>query len=240
MRTAPALLLLSLGLAAAAPAYAQFSATLGDTGAGTRTANAVPSTPLPISIPPGVAVQTEMDGKDTDLLGMVKGLLAGAATPKRGAGADAAASSNPFLALLGDGQLTALLKDIHHLHVVAFRPPAAVAGNAPTDYLAFYEKPLEAEGGHRLLYLTQGTPVVTVGFDQPRGFAAVVQSGDTVYVVRADGYPDMAVVGSLLRTFGASVPALNMPSTEPVPVSPAPPAHKATPKKATHAKARRA
>ena len=222
MRTTPALLLLALCAALSAPACAQ-----------------TPAAPFPIPLPPGAAVQLEMDGKDTDLLGMVKGLLAGAATPKTGAGADAAASSNPFLALLGDGQLTALLKDIHHLHVVSFKPPAAVAGATPTDYLAFYEKPFEAEGGHRLLYITQGTQVVTVGFDQPVGFAAVVSSGDTVYVVRADGYPDMAVVGSLLRTFGAAVPALNMPGAAPASVTTAPRVHKATPK-ATHVKARKA
>lgn len=219
MRTAPALLL--LGIALAAPARAQ-----------------TPSTPLPIPLPPGAAVQTEMDGRDADLLGMVKGLLAGAATPKSGAGADAAAS-NPFLALLGDGQLTALLKDIHHLHVVSFKPAPAVAGAAPTDFLAFYEKPFEAEGGHRLLYLTQGSQVVTVGFDQPRGFAAAVQSGGTVTVVRADGYPDMAVLGNLLRTFGAAVPSLILPAAPPVSATPAPPAHKPTPKPA-RAKARKA
>ena len=88
-----------------------------------------------------------------------------------------------------------------------------------------------------MLYLTQGSQVVTVGFDQPRGFAAVVASADTVYVVRADGYPDMAVVGSLLRTFGAAVPALSLPGA--ASAAPAPPAHKPTPK-AAHAKARRA
>ena len=219
MRTSPALLLLSFGLAVASPARAQ-----------------TPSAPLPIPLPPGAAVQLEMDGKDADLLGLVKGLLAGAATPKMGAAVDAAAP-NPFLALLGDGQLTALLKDIHHLHVVTFKPAAAPAGAAPTDYLAFYEKPFEAEGGHRLLYLTQGTSVVTVGFDAPRGFAAVVQSGGTVSVVRADGYPDMAVVGNLLRTFGAAVPALTLPSAPPAP--PVSAAHRPMPK-ATHAKARKA
>lgn len=69
---------------------------------------------------------------------------------------------------------------------------------------------------------------MTVGFDQPRGFAAVFQSGGMVYVVRADGYPDMAVLGGLLRTFGANVPM----TTPPAPRKAAP--------KATRAKARRA
>ncbi len=235
MRTMPALLLLSLSLAV--PARAQFPTSLGQTGDGKRmTADrAAPSTPLPIPLPPGAAVQMEMDGKDSDLLGMVKGLLAGAATPKKGSVADAVAS-NPFLALLGDGQLTALLRDIHHLHVVSFKPAADAAGAAPTDFLAFYEAPFEAEGGHRLLYITQGSQVVTVGFDQPRGFAAAIHSGDTVYVVRADGYPDMAVVGSLLRTFGAAVPSLSMPTPAPAPVHPA---RKPAPKPA-RARARKA
>ncbi len=221
MRTAVALSLV-VAAALAAPADAQFSTSLGQIGAGTRMTDrpAAPSSPLPIPLPPGVAVQMELDGKDADLIGMVKSLLAGAATPKTGAREDAAAggAGNPLVTLLGDGQLTALL---------------------PTDFLAFYEKPFVAEGGHRLLYLSSGTPVVTVGFDQPRGFAAVVQSGSMVYVVRADGYPDMAVVGNLLRTFGSAIPTPNLPTAVPAPVPHTSPAHKAVPK-AIRAKARRA
>ena len=160
-----------------------------------------------------------MDGKDTDLLGMVKGLLAGAVTPKTGAGVDSAAgrAGNPLASLLGDGQFTALLKDIHHLHIVSFRPadvpfPVSAVGAAapalpPTDFLAFYEKPFVAEGGHRLLYLSGGTSVVTVGFEQPRGFAAVIQSGGTV----------------TLRTFGSAIPTLSAPHITPSPAPPAPP-----------------
>lgn len=223
MRTAPVLLLL-LGLAAAAPARAQTTSPAA----------------LPIPLPPGAAVQMELDGRDADLLGMVKGLLAGTAAPKTGTGAQVIVGGSPALSFLGDGQLTLLLKDIHHLHVVSFKPadppavtvPANAAASPPTDFLAFYEKPFEAEGGHRLLYLNSGSsPVVTVGFDQPRGFAAVFQSSGMVYVVRADGYPDMAVLGGLLRTFGAAVPTPSTPA-------PAPAAHKAAPK-AAHARTRR-
>jgi len=54
-----------------------------------------------------------------------------------------------------------------------------------------------------------------------------------VYVVRADGYPDMTVLGGLLRTFGAAAPTPNMPA-------PASPARKAPARKAAHPKARRA
>lgn len=241
MRTVP-LLSLALAAAFAAPAGAQAPVvTFGPGLTQTTAAPAAPARPLPIPLPPGAAVQMEMAGRDGDLLGMVKGLLAGAATPKTGGAADPAAGpdaagANPFLGFLGDGQLTALLKDIHRLHVVSFKPAASAA---PTDFLAFYEKPFEAEGGRRLLYLSGGTPVVTVGFDQPRGFAAVVQSSGTVTVVRADGYPDMTVVGNLLRTFGAAIPTPNMPAAAPAPVVPKPPAHRPTPK-APHAKARRA
>ena len=232
MRTVPTLLLL-LGAAFAVPARAQS-----------------PISPLPIPVPPGAVVQMEMDGQDADLLGMVKSLLAGAATPKSGtkpghaARPEAAADANPFLSFLGDGQLTALFKDIHHLHVLSFKPADPPAADAaapavqPTDFLAFYEKPFEAEGGHRLLYFSGSTPVVTVGFDQPRGFAAVVQSSGTVYVVRADGYPDMTVVGGLLRTFGSAIPTAGLMGTPPAPTPAAPPAHKA-PQKAGHTRARR-
>ena len=263
MRTTPALLLL-LGIALAAPARAQFPTTLGQAGAVGRVnqrgqgahlpfpliqdgasrrvlTGPAASSPLPIPLPPGAAVQMELDGRDADLLGMVKGLLAGTATPKTRAGAQGTVGGSPALSFLGNGQLTLLLKDIHHLHVVSFKPadppavtfPASATAPPPTDFLAFYEKPFEAEGGHRLLYLNSGSsPVVTVGFDQPRGFAAVFQSSGMVYVVRADGYPDMTVLGGLLRTFGAAAPTPNMPV-------PAPAARKATVRKAAHPKARR-
>ena len=238
MRTV-ALVSLLLGVALAAPASAQ--APVITLGPGlTQTPPAAPVHALPIPLPPGAAVQMEMDGQDADLLGMVKSLLAGAATPKTAGGAAAgpdAAGANPFLSFLGDGQLTALLKDIHHLHVVSFKPAPLPAGAAPTDFLAFYETPLEAQGGHRLLYLSGGTPVVTVGFDQPRGFAAVVQSPGSVFVMRADGYPDMTVVGNLLRTFGGAMPMPNLPGATPAPAPPAPPAHRAVPRKTTHKKA---
>lgn len=236
MRTVAVLSLL-LGAALAAPVRAQAPDVTAFGPGLTQTTPATPPRPLPIPLPPGVAVQMEMDGQDADLLGMVKSLLAGAATRKTGAGANAAAGpdANPFLSFLGDGQLTALLKDIHHLHVLSFKP---IASAAPTDFLAFYEQPFEAQGGHRLLYVSGVTPVVTVGFDQPRGFAAVVQSSGTVFVMRADGYPDMTVIGSLLRTFGSAIPK-PLTGVTPAPTSPAPPAHKATPK-TPHAKARRA
>ena len=237
MRTVPALLLL-LGVALAAPACAQAPDVVTFGPGLTQTAPTV-APALPIPVPPGVVVQVEMDGRDGDLLGMVKSLLAGAASPKTNARTQAGANANPFAAFLGDGQLTALLKDIHHLHVLSFKTAEPPAAGGQTDFLAFYEKPFEAEGGHRLLYLSE-QKVVTVGFDQPRGFAAVVQSSGTVFVVRADGYPDMTVIGNLLRTFGSAIPTSGLLGVTPTPVPAAPPAHKATPKKAVRARARRA
>jgi hypothetical protein len=222
MRTVAVLVCL-LGIAVSAPVCAQAPA---------------PAPALPIPLPPGAAVQMELDSRDGDLLGMVKGLLAGAATPKTGAGAGAA-NANPFANFLSDGQLTALLKDIHHLHVVSFKPAPTPAGAAaPADFLAFYETPFEAQGGHRMLYLSE-QQVVAVGFDQPRGFAVTaVQPSGIVTVVRADGYPDMTVLGSLLRMFGGM--AGGLPATPALPNPPAPaarPAPHTAPK--THAKARR-
>ncbi len=226
MRTVAVLVCL-LGIAVSAPVCAQAPA---------------PAPALPIPLPPGAAVQMELDSRDGDLLGMVKGLLAGAATTPgstTGSASPATPDANPFVSLLSDGQLTALLKDIHHLHVLSFKPAPTPAGAAaPADFLAFYETPFEAQGGHRMLYLSE-QKVVTVGFDQPRGFAAVVQSSGTVFVVRADGYPDMTVIGSLLRTFGGGVSVPGLSVATPASVPPAPPTRKAAPT-APHAKARRA
>jgi len=231
MRTVAVLVCL-LGIAVSAPVCAQAPA---------------PAPALPIPLPPGAAVQMELDSRDGDLLGMVKGLLAGAATTPGSTTGSAAASAspaapgaNPFVSLLSDGQLTALLKDIHHLHVLSFKPAPTPAGAAaPADFLAFYETPFEAQGGHRMLYLSE-QKVVAVGFDQPRGFAlAAVQSLGSVIVVRADGYPDMTVLGGLLRTFGGLVPGLPTmtPPTVSAPTPAARPAPRSVPK--TPAKARR-
>jgi len=228
MRTVAVLFCL-LGIAVSAPVCAQAPA---------------PAPALPIPLPPGAAVQMELDSRDGDLLGMVKGLLAGAATTPgstTGSASPAAPDANPFVSLLSDGQLTALLKDIHHLHVLSFKSGngAAAPAGQTADLLTFYEKPFEAEGGHRMLYLSE-QKVVAVGFDQPRGFAlAAVQSLGSVIVVRADGYPDMTVLGGLLRTFGGLVPGLPTmtPPTVSAPTPAARPAPRSVPK--TPAKARR-
>ena len=92
-------------------------------------ATSIPATALPIPLPPNAAVQTELNTQDQDILGMAKSFLNGMADKKTGdAKAAASADAGPMAAvmsLLTDGQLTTLLKDIHHLHVVAFKSDAA-------------------------------------------------------------------------------------------------------------------
>ena len=203
-------------------------------------------TPLPIALPDGAKLQTELNGSDTDILGMVKGLLAGvadpatadAAAPKKTAPAkdDASADGPPWMKIFSDGQLTELLKNIHHLHFVAYNLPTVApgVGTAPgNDVVSFCEKPLQAAGGHRLLW-QGGDPQVLIESegteaDKP-AFTAVYHSGANVFVVRADGYPDMKVVGSLLRTFLSgdsdtpnkdATPATPPPATKPTMPAPA-------------------
>lgn len=197
-------------------------------------ATAVPTTPLPIVLPPGARLQAEFDGRDADLLGQLKGFLksmsvngsdppsAAAAGPSNdaGKGTGGVVSQAPdWLGLLGDGQLSALFHDIHHLHLVAFTlaaPPAGRAG-AP-DLTEFYEKPFTQTGGRRLFWRAGEPQILLEGFDSPHGFAAVVSSSGTSYVLRADGYPDLQVLGTIfhLNTPGAPAPAPSI-ATAPTP-----------------------
>jgi len=178
---------------------------------------------LPISLPPNAVVQIEVDGRDNDMLGMIKDLIGGV---HFGPDADAQTGTEPAgtavtvskpggpPTLLSDGQMTALLKNIHHLHLVSFEPPVASGKStaAAFDGLAFYDKPFQSQGGHRILFYGNGPRVALYGFDQTRSFA-----------LRADGYPDMAVIGKILHfNLGNGVPA----TATPAPADAAPPAAK--------------
>ena len=217
----PALALVCLCLAIARPAGAQ---TVTQPAAPTSVA------PLPIALPDGAKLQTELDGTDSDILGMVKNLLEGIADPATVAGGPQkagaiAAKGDPtndsapdWMKVLTDGELTTLLKDVHHLHFVAFTIPPQATGattNAHSDsddIVAFYEKPLQAAGGHRLLWQA-GDPQILIeseaATEERNGFTTILHSGFTavyrggihVVVVRADGYPNLKIIGSLVRTF---------------------------------------
>lgn len=169
---------------------------------------------LPIPLPPGATVQIEVDGRDNDLLGMVKDLIGGVQFGPGAAALTGTAATGTAVvvtrpgppALLSDMQLASLLQNIHHLHLVSFAPPApsgkTLSGNtrnSPFDGLAFYDKPLQSMGGHRTLFYGNGPRVALYGFDQTHAFAAVVDTGGVIYALRADGSPDMAVLGKIIH-----------------------------------------
>ena len=179
-------------------------------------ANQAAPTPLPISTPEGAQVLAELDGREGDVLGALKSFLSGVAGGGRAGG-----GGNPFLGVVTDEQLTALLKNVHHLHALVF---ATAPGG---DLLPFYEKPFQGEGGHRVAWVGApgGPRVLLEGFDPAPGFAAVVQMPGEAVVVRADGYPDMQVLGKLVRTFAdAQSHSMASPAVE---ASPAPAKHPA-------------
>jgi len=130
------------------------------------------------------------------------------------ASAAASAADEPRVGPLTIAQLTALLKDIHHLHVLSARAPK----DAPS-VLGFYEPTFTAEGGKRVLWSSSGpakTQVLMSRFEAPlSGFALVIQqpSGE-ITVVRSDGYPNLEAIAPLVATFlpGASLPAGDAPA----------------------------
>lgn len=180
---------------------------------------------LPIPLPPGATVQIEVDGRDSDVLGMVKDLIGGVhfgpdAPNGAAATAPAVVVTRPGPpALLSDGQIALLLQNIHHLHLVSFAPPPARPGQRKGDAfdgLAFYDKPFQAQGGHRTLFYGNGPRVALYDFDPTHSFAAVVDTGGVVYALRTDGYPDLAVLGKMLHfNLGSGEPAKTAPKPAP-------------------------
>ena len=200
-----------LTVAAALLPLAGMPARAQDTAAQGAPANTGALTLLPIAAPDGAQALAELDGREGDVLGALKSFLSGVA-----GGGHAGGGGNPFLGVVTDEQLTALLKNIHHLHAIVF---ATTAGG---DLLPFYEKPFQGEGGHRVAWANApgGPRVLLEGFDPAPGFAAVVQMPGELIVVRSDGYPDMQVLGKLVRTFAD---AQSHPQVSPaVEVSPVP------------------
>jgi len=90
---------------------------------------------------------------------------------------------------------------------VAFTLAAPPAGKDAAPALTeFYEKPFTQAGGRRLFWRAGEPQILLEGFDSPHGFAAVVRSSGTSYVLRADGYPDLQVLGALFH-LGTPAPA---------------------------------
>ena len=207
------------------------------------------SAPLDLSIAPlpDVPVQIELNGTDNDVLGMLKSFARGLEAANANANANAAPAggqtSDLLLALLSEQQISAALKNIHHLHLVVYDLDAlreaqsqvdnenllAGLGNAmmtpaipktktpaPSkipDAIAFYEPRWAGAGGKRLLMADfKNTKVLLQGFTAPQGFALVVSAPSRVIVARADGYPDLEIIGRMLR-FGGSAPSpVEMPA----------------------------
>lgn len=52
----------------------------------------------------------------------------------------------------------------------------------------------------------KNTRVLMSGFDAPQGFALVISAPSRVIVARADGYPDLEVIGRMIHFGGQSQP----------------------------------
>lgn len=188
---------------------------------------------LPIPLPPGATVQFEVDARQEDLLGMAKSLVNGLqksmeGQPKPGAALTASPASGEaaFFQQLLSQDFSKVLKDVNHVHIVGF---AAKAGE-PLDVDAFYESPWIQAGGRRLAWVNggPGQRLLIVGFNAPRGFAAVLQSSEKTFAVRADGYPDLEALAPILMamvrmgapmvktaTMAGAIPATSRASSAP-------------------------
>jgi hypothetical protein len=200
---------------------------------------------LAIPVPANARVRVDLDTRGDDLLGVVKDFLKGfngtnilgaldatraARPPKPGVAPQGSLSpSTALLQLADEADLSVLLKDVNHVHLVLMEVPPgttpAALHHTPGDLaspgltpataqalpemMSFYETAYVGEGGHRILWADgdAGGRVLMVGFSQPRGYALVVQTPGALIALRADGYPDPESVGPLLSLSAAQVTA---------------------------------
>jgi len=191
------------------------TASIGRTASAQATRPTTEPMPLPFAIPDGAKVQTELDGSDSDILGMLKQLIEGftetpTKTPadpakpvadgiKPAAAADSSNDDPDWMKYLTDGRLSAFLKDVHRMHFVSYTLAK------PDDVVANYEKSYAASGGHRIFFQAGSSPMLIEGFPGGQGFAAILQDTNNVFVMRADGYPNLKIVGSVARAFVGSM-----------------------------------
>ena len=175
------------------------------------------SQPLTISALPNAPVQLELEGTERDILGMLKSFIKGLESANTQQ--SKSATANTLLQLLSDKQFSAALKNIHNLHVVVYNLDGlegsdAIRSKVP-DPIVFYDKPFRAEGGKRTLTADfKSTKVAMFGFNKVPGFALVVNSPSRVVVVRADGYPDMEVIGRMI-SFGSPTQPVQQNTAKP-------------------------
>jgi len=193
------------------------------------TTPAAPEQNLAIPAPGGLALQVEMDLHDDDLLGVFKSLLRGVgqaagsaqdSAPSRPASKNAPSDAD-IRAILSNADLSDVFKDVTHVHFALYGPPPPPAGAAarravkpgvsaaaltlPADPTAFYETSFASEGGHRIIYVNSDpVHVLMTTFGKGHGFAFLVQSPDSVGILRADGYPDLSKLAALATSIGTA------------------------------------
>jgi len=182
-------------------------------------ATPAPPSVLSVPLPPQARLRFDLDAQDEDVLGVVKSLLRGfngahlkdavralkdPASPSSGPTSNA--SGDAALRMLSDTDLETMLRDVHHLRVVAFETPrdpgnsrgqSALSRSVLNYYQSAY---IEREGGRRIMRADlDGVQMVGVGFPN-HGFGLVLQGPGVGAVVRADGYPNLESVGPLAMT----------------------------------------
>ncbi len=201
---------------------------------------------LAIPVPANVRVRLDFDTRGDDLLGVMKNFLKGfngtniigsldatraARPPKPGVAPQGPLTPSPALTqLAAEADLSLLLKDVNHVHMVIMAVPVGAAHPAlhrtPGDLaspgltaagaqdlpgmMSFYETTFVGEGGHRILWADADDSgrVLMVGFDRPQGYALIVQAPGALVALRADGYPDPESIGPLLSLSAAQFSAV--------------------------------
>lgn len=104
--------------------------------------------------------------------------------------------------LLSDADLLAVVQHIHVVRAKSFSfdklDDAARAQVA--DVQAFYATQFTKAGGRRQMAFNKSDTTLALWvFDSPKSWALVTRGPSRAIVVRADGFPDLAVFGRLFR-----------------------------------------
>ena len=150
-----------------------------------------PPSKLPIDVPKGAMVTFEAEGAGKDFIPIIKRLLADDPTDLKAPPAQKVSVKTP----LGDvdlsiDDLTPLIEQVHHLHVVIY------SGGAAEDPFKSQEKRL-TDAGMKKVTLVPGSngPLIMRLEGKTEQYGIVVRAKGLVTVLRTEGGPNLGDIG---------------------------------------------
>lgn len=142
-------------------------------------------------------LRIEVDARDEDVLGVLKSFISGV-NSRLSTLKDSLPANDPRMTMIMSvaTELPNAVKNIHHIHGVIYSLEGM--SSSGKDLIGAYDKAFITENGHRIAYANMDTNrFEMIGFSKSGGFAIAFQAPGMIAVLRADGYPDASVIGSV-------------------------------------------